>query len=171
VPKITDFDFPEPPRAAPLVDRLQARAAAADAKPAPTLSESEEQARANLIAQLAVTSDPKEILMIANALVALDRVVPDEPDADALDLSDAPLEVLEWLADAEELHRTPPGPERDERIAKLRSERELEAQYHRAGKLCVAGRCTAKARATAPKPAQSATDGYPTSHAGEGWRR
>jgi hypothetical protein len=148
--KNKNIDFPEPPTPAPtlverlrdraespptspastspaLVDRLAARAAAEDAKSAPTLAESVGKARAALIVEIA-SGGPERIKPATQALAALDKIAPEEPEKDgakALDMSTAPLEVLEWLADAEEISRLPPE-QREAYRVKQEAERKAE---------------------------------------------
>ncbi len=115
MPKITDFDFPEPAPPKPgtvpaVVERLQARAAAEDAKPA---ASPEERAKANLVARLADTHDPDEVRSIASALAALDKIAPEPDEArEELDLSGMSDQCLEELVLAGKIAKLPAA-ERD----------------------------------------------------------
>jgi hypothetical protein len=141
-----------------VVARLQDRAAVEDSRPqlAP-----EEAARANLVAQLAVTSDPEEIKTIATALAALGKITPDaetKQAEDGIDLSGISDAALEELLHASELKALPAGPERE------------------AFRKSLWARCmpTVDAPEQPPatmKPAPGSIEGYPTKHAGQGWRR
>lgn len=154
MPKITDFDFPEPEPRKPvpaLVDRLAARAAAEDATP---MASPEERAKANLVARLADTHDPEEIKTIANAILALGKIAPEPDEArEELDLSGMSDAALEELVAAGKVAKLPPAERaayreaneakaRAAEIERLNERQELYALRARA-KACTCGARTA----------------------------
>jgi hypothetical protein len=166
-------DVPRPT----IVERLKERAEAEDVKPVPTESEAKEQARANLVQQLAEARDPDEIRTLASALASLSKIEPADAaqERDGMDLSMMSDSALEEIVNAGKLWRERKDwPAERLAAAHKKAEDEREAEREEARRLMERGRrCTCQA----PAPAQPAgppvpdLSRFPTRHAGEGWRR